>query len=163
MHEQLARKSAFTLFELLVACALLGILFFWLLRTPQRLHNQFVRVAATHLHILLTHQCERARTEQASLQIMLPPLPAQVQFGAPTGAQGPPSKQTTPITSVITMPHTKNKGCPVITATPAGTLPPGTVYLTNKERNEGYALSSTMKSSCPVRCYRWTGRSWSCC
>lgn len=153
-------RAAFSLFEILVVCALLSTLFFWLLRTPQRLHDQFLRVAATQLQLTLTQQCERARTNQTALPITLPTLPLQVRFGAPAGALGPPSKQTKPITQAITCAHEKNEMGYTITASAAGTLPPGTIYLTNEGGGDGYALSSTGNSSCPVRCYRWMSGRW---
>ncbi|MGD1997289.1 MAG: hypothetical protein PVJ92_00045 [Candidatus Dependentiae bacterium] len=157
------KKPAFTLFELLVVCTLLCLLATWLLRTPRRLHDQFLRVAATNLHLALRNAAEKARSENAAHTIKLPTLPPQVQFGAPHRALGPPSKQHTPITSPITVAHTHDSFGYHVAVTAAGTLPPGTFYITNEIRDDGYALSSTGNYSSPLRCYRWLRGCWRLC
>ena len=184
------KSSAFTIIELLLTCALLICMLAWLLQTPAQLNDQFVRVAAQQLQLILTQECVQARRDSTARNIAINVnegwystyespalsgglgsqfpaqggeknhkihhLPPSVTFGFPPGAQGPPSKPIRALTKAVTFSCDAQK----IPITPTGVLPPGTIYLTNRERTGGFALSSTRNPVAPIRCYCWRGGSW---
>lgn len=82
-------------------------------------------------------------------------LPDSVQFNFIDQAKGPPSKPTQPLESATTFKHNE------IIFYPDGIISPGAVYLTSKDKQVMYALSSPVAAASSLRLYLYDG-SWHC-
>lgn len=80
-------------------------------------------------------------------------LPSHVQFGASSGAKGPPSAPEHVISNPITFQDN------TIVFHPDGVIKPGALYLTDTSRQCTYALSSAVAQVSYLRKYQYTG-SW---
>lgn len=82
-------------------------------------------------------------------------LPDSVQFNFIDGAKGPPSLPSKPLKSAITFKNNE------IIFYPDGIISSGTLYLTSKDKQVMYALSSPVAQISSLRVYNYDG-SWHC-
>ncbi len=81
-------------------------------------------------------------------------LPPAVRFGALDNALGPPSSPQTPITALCTFNNNK------IHFSADGTISSGIIYIVDRNKKVGYALSNGVGSVSYLRLYRYDKKKW---
>lgn len=85
-------------------------------------------------------------------------LATTIQFGYLVGSKGPPSKPTKSIIKAITCKNKKNENQMIFF--PNGSITPGTIYLTNKNKTLMSALTTPISKVPFIRKYNYHNHKW---
>ncbi len=159
------KEPGFSLFELLIALGLLTVIATLTITNTSFLNRFILQTEVEKLFSHCMHQQYKALMSGSNQTITFNPkqqiytvgnqtykLPTTIEFAMPGGAKGPPSKPTKKITKPITW---KNN---TLICHTSGIMQSGTVYLTNKRKTQGWAISNGVGTVSFLRKYRYDGK-----
>ena len=162
-----ANKKGFTLIELSISLVLLATLLFLTGVHSRFLNRLLVRAELECLYSTCYFLQQQAIISGEDQKLVFIPssntysfnnqtrsLAQHVIFGTVSGAKGPPSKAENSIQSPISFKDNN------LTFYPDGIIASGTIYLTDRLRQYGYALSSGVSHMSYLRKYQYTGNQW---
>ena len=171
----LGRRLGFTLLEMVIVLAIIATLCTAFFSYQQFAAATQLQTAAHQIAGLLSRAQMRARVHGApqtltwrdrSLTATTPSgetrtytLPGMVIPGAPEGALGPPGSPSRPIIATCSWPRSQ-RDARALTLHPDGPASPGTLYLCNRSRTHGYALTTTPDAVSGIRVYEWHEGKW---
>lgn len=159
-------KTGYTLFEMLVVLALLGLLMSFSLVITMHSHARLVfydvnRLYAAFLYMQRTAMLEQRvkcitfqKNERTYLADKMHALSTGVEWGSPLNAYGPPSRPIGALEDPIVWPQA------TVTFYPDGTISSGAVYMTDSKKSCCYALTCDASECSRIRRYRYAQRHW---
>lgn len=163
---KLQSQSGFTLIECCLVVVLLSFVLFLTGSHAKFLHRLMVRTELEHLYTTCYYLQRKAMITHKQQKLTFEPdkksyrygmirhyLPSHVCFGCPDGAQGPPAYPKKLITNPITFKSN------ALTFAPSGVLQSGTVYLCDRAREHGFALTCAVAQVSYLRKYQY-GQKW---
>ncbi len=157
-------ERAFSLLELMIVVSLVGILMMLTVANVSFLGRAYVPTELEKIGALCRYMQQKALMTNVAQIITLDAtgsvhgymfgvvrelLPRSIIFGAPAGIKGPPATPTRVIESPITFKNSQ------IIFYPDGVISAGTLYLTNTEKTELYALTNGVGAVSFLRSYRY--------
>ncbi len=159
------KEPGFNLFELLIALAMITIIATLTITNTSFLNRFILQTEVEKLFSNCMHQQYKALMSGSNQTIIFNPkqqtyslgnqkhtLSTSIEFGVPSDAKGPPSKPTKKITKPITW---KNN---TLICHTSGIIKSGTVYLANKSKTQGWAISNGVGTVSFLRKYRYDGK-----
>jgi hypothetical protein len=160
-------KSGFSLFEIMISCALLILIATCTFIYQQNVDQFMIQTYLNTLYMTCMTLSQKAQLSKQNITLTFnldknsysyqnhsETLPSFLIFGYPPGSKGPPSSPQSLITHPITFTHNQ------IIFYKDGTIQSGTIYITNAQRTLLFALSSPIAQISYLRRYHYVSDKW---
>jgi len=173
------RRTGFLLFELLVVISLMAFLIVMSLPSSLYRNNDMVKSEIEQLFLTFSRLQRKAMATNQTIGLSCNPIrhsysyetlekkhfihtfPPAVRFGILPHVSGPPASPRRPLKRPITFSQ-KSEAC-TVQFFPTGKISPGTIYLTDRNKRQLWALTCPIADVSYVRKYHYTLDGWKLC
>ncbi len=171
-------RRAFTLLELMLTISLVVMLCTLALPSFFTSNQSLLLQELEKLEVTIRYLQQRALATQQTHELVFDtaantysytingktvshPLHKNLTFGALPGAHGPPGNPTTPITQALTLPTSKtSNNCFSCKIYSDWKLSPGAIYIMDRQKTTGGALTCAVSEVSYIRRYQYTSHQW---